>query len=105
MLNYVSNLETSFASIVAATGRTANKLELADIPKNQDSCIICSLPKSPGNVKDWLDNITVRYPAPDETCVTGEMMEREGGEEVTGLVCYGCYILFRGLRGYVSWPI
>src|SRR5437762_11886210 len=65
MINYISGLEASFPSIVATTGRTADKLDLPSINVNDPPCLICSMPKRSDNVRAWLDNITVTQ-APQE---------------------------------------
>ena len=106
MINYVGSLETSFPSIVATTGRTSDKLELPTI-NDDPPCLICSMPKQPDNVKTWLDNITVTQAAPDAE--NGNMILEEeeicDQKDVTGDICYGCYILFRSSRGVVEWPV
>lgn len=106
MINYISGLETSFPSIVATTGRTADKLDLP-VTEVSSTCLVCSMPKRSDSAKSWLDNITVTHPAPDldggENRVTGE--SGKGGNDVTDEICYGCYTLFRSSRGVVHWPI
>ena len=110
MRHYISGLETSFPSIVATTGHTAEKL---DFPEIQDGdggkCVVCLMPRQKDNVKKWLDDITVTQAAPleEERTAQEETVEGVGeeGEDVTGEVCYGCYTLFRGSRGIVEWPI
>jgi len=108
MTNYITNLESAFPSIVATTGRTADKLELPDIIHETATCLTCGMPRRKDNVKDWLDNITVMQPAPAEDFAErgGQGEEAEDGRDVTGAVCYGCYTLFRGLRKDIrAWPI
>ena len=65
------------------------------------------MPKQPDNVKTWLDNITVTQAAPDAE--NGNMILEEeeicDQKDVTGDICYGCYILFRSSRGIVEWPV
>ena len=110
MRQYISGLETSFPSIVATTGHTAEKL---DFPEIQDGdggkCVVCLMPRQRDNVKAWLDDITVTQAAPleEERTAYEETVEGRGEEreDVTGEVCYGCYTLFRGSRGIVEWPI
>ena len=107
MINYISGLETSFPSIVATTGRTADKLELPSVNNDDPPCLVCSMPKRSDNVKEWLDNITVTQAAPEEE--NGEIAQaREpicDRNDVTGDLCYGCYTLFRSSRGIVRWPV
>lgn len=108
MTNYITNLETSFPSIVATTGRTADKLELPDIIHSTSTCFTCGMPRRTDNVKDWLDNITVIQPAPTEKSkdAVEESVVVEEGKDITDEVCYGCYTLFRGLRRDITaWPI
>lgn len=108
MSQYISGLETSFPSIVSTTGHTAEKLDFPEIDEREGgSCLVCSMPKQRENVKAWLDDITVTQAAPDEAEGEREGVEEdeEGRVDVTGEVCYGCYTLFRGLRGIVAWPI
>lgn len=107
MINYISSLETSFPSIVATTGRTADKLELPTIHNDDPPCLVCSMPKRPDNVKEWLDNITVTQAAPqEENGVVTQVGEPSfDGKDVTGDLCYGCYTLFRSSRGIVKWPV
>ena len=107
MINYISGLETSFPSIVATTGRTADKLELPTINNDDPPCLICSMPKRSDNVKEWLDNITVTQAALDEekqeiTQVEEPIYDRK---DVTDDLCYGCYTLFRSSSGIVEWPV
>ena len=106
MINYISGLEASFPSIVATTGRTADKL---DFPATEISstCLVCSMPKRSDSAKSWLDNITVTQAAPDidggETAFVGESVRKPN--DVTDEVCYGCYTLFCSSRGIVEWPV
>jgi len=106
MVNYISGLEASFPSIVATTGRTADKL---DFPATEVSstCLVCSMPKRSDSAKAWLDNITVTQAAPDigggERTSVEESLR--GEDDVTDEVCYGCYTLFRSSRGVVEWPV
>lgn len=106
MMNYISGLEASFPSIVATTGRTADKL---DFPPAEVSstCLICSMPKRSDSAKAWLDNITVTQAAPDiESGESASIQESIGeGDDVTDEICYGCYTLFRSSRGVVVWPV
>jgi hypothetical protein len=106
MINYISGLEASFPSIVATTGRTADKLDLPAI-NDDPPCLICAMPKRSDNVKTWLDNITVTQAAPEirsEECTLPEDVAGNH-KDVTGEICYGCYTLFRSSRGVIEWPI
>jgi len=105
MVNYISGLETSFPSIVATTGRTADKLDFPTVVEDKPACLVCSMPKQADNVKTWLDNITVKEPAAEMDSVEAPVVERAGLEDVTDLVCYGCYTLFRSSREVVRWPL
>jgi hypothetical protein len=108
MSQYISGLEISFPSIVSTTGHTAEKLDFPEIDEREGGgCLVCSMPKQRENVKDWLDDITVTQAAPEEVEGEKERVEEndEGRMDVTSEVCYGCYTLFRGLRGIVAWPI
>ena len=112
MSQYISSLLTSFPSIVATTGHTAEKLDFPQTDKEATTaCLACGMPKQGDNVKKWLDDITVTQAAPQQQQQEdgqggGTIEEGEGeGVDVTGEVCYGCYTLFRGLRGVVEWPI
>jgi hypothetical protein len=106
MINYISCLEASFPSIVATTGRTADKL---DFPTTEVSsaCLVCSMPKRSDSAKAWLDNITVTQAAPNNEHGewTSVQESTDDADDVTDEVCYGCYILFRSSRGVVEWPI
>lgn len=107
MINYISSLEVSFPSIVATTGRTADKLDFPGIDNSFPPCLICSMPKRSDNVKTWLGNITVTQAAPE---IGSDEMTREeeavgNRKDVTGEICYGCYTLFRSSRGMVEWPL
>jgi hypothetical protein len=106
MINYISSLEAGFPSIVATTGRTADKLDFPTVADDTSTCLICNMPKRSDNVKTWLDNITVTQAAPDEE--NEQQLDREEadeGKDVTGEICYGCYTLFRSSRGLVEWPL
>lgn len=105
MSNYISGLETSFPSIVATTGRTSDKLDFPIIYGEKAICLVCAMPKQPDNVKTWLDNITVRDPAPEEIQAETKESKIIDGSDVTGDVCYGCYTLFRSSKGIVEWPV
>jgi hypothetical protein len=107
MVNYISGLESSFPSIVATTGRTADKLDFPNLAPDDPACILCSMPKRADNAKKWLDNITVKEPAVAMDSVAETVLAEEGGrvEDVTDLVCYGCYTLFRSSSGVVEWPL
>ena len=105
MSNYISGLETSFPSIVATTGRTSDKLDFPITSNEKAICLVCAMPKQPDNVKAWLDNITVREPAPGEIQAETEESKINDDSDVTGDVCYGCYTLFRSSRGMVEWPV
>jgi hypothetical protein len=110
MSQYISGLETSFPSIVATTGHTAEKLDFPQTSNDSvgGKCLVCSMPRQGDNVKKWLDDITVTEAAPQQEEATQEGIDETEGEErvdVTGEMCYGCYTLFRGLRGIVEWPL
>lgn len=106
MINYISGLESSFPSIVATTGRTADKLDFP-VTEVSSTCLVCSMPRRSDSAKTWLDNITVTQPAPDidrgETASAEE--SGKGDDDVTDDICYGCYTLFRSSRGVVDWPV
>jgi hypothetical protein len=108
MINYISGLEAGFPSIVATTGRTADKLDFPTVADDTSTCLICNMPKRSDNVKTWLDNITVTQAAPEEEKEEKEekvdMEKVDGGKDVTGEICYGCYTLFRNSRGVVEQP-
>lgn len=106
MTEYISGLEVSFPSIVATTGRTADKLDLPLIHDDNSVCLVCSMPKQPGNVKTWLDNITVTQSAStsqDEVANSHQHIH-DDQKDVTKDICYGCYTLFRSSKGLVTWP-
>jgi hypothetical protein len=108
MIKYISGLETSFPSIVATTGRTADKLDFPVVEGDESVCLICNMPKRRSdNVKAWLENITVTQAAPEEGSegVTKDPETSDDREDVTGEICYGCYTLFRSSRGVVEWPL
>jgi hypothetical protein len=107
MINYISGLEASFPSIVATTGRTADKLDFPAVEGDQSVCLVCDMPKRLDNVKTWLENITVTQAAPEEGSkdVPDNSDTDDEREDVTGEICYGCYALFRGSRGVVGWPL
>jgi hypothetical protein len=106
MINYISGLETSFPSIVATTGRTADKLDFPTVEGDDSVCLTCNMPKPSDNVKTWLENITVTDAAPEEGSaqLTNGNELHDDREDVKGDVCYGCYTLFRSSRGVVEWP-
>ena len=108
MSKYFADLEVSFPSIVATTGRTADKLDFPTTLEGEPSCVICNMPKRADNVRTWLDNITVTQPP--ETVENNNAPQNlsdivQNGEDITGQVCYGCYTLFRSSRGLVRWPL
>jgi hypothetical protein len=107
MINYISGLEASFPSIVATTGRTADKLDFPTVEGDESVCLICNMPKRSDNVKTWLESITVTQAAPEEGSedVTENPETSDDREDVTGEICYGCYTLFRSSRGVVEWPL
>jgi hypothetical protein len=105
MVNYISGLETGFPSIVATTGRTADKLDFPVIA-GDSTCLLCSMPKRSDNVKTWLDNITVTQAAPEQDVLVQHANEAvDERKDVTGDVCYGCYTLLRSSWGIVEWPV
>ena len=108
MSTYISGIETSFPSIVATTGRTADKLDFPGMGKIRPLCLVCSMPKQPDNVRSWLDTITVRETVPEDGMADkteNEDPQRKEWKNVTGQLCYGCYRLFHSVEGIVEWPV
>jgi Cytoplasmic tRNA 2-thiolation protein 2 len=103
MTNYISGLEESFPSIVATTGRTADKLDFPTV-EGGPLCMVCSMPKKSGDVKLWLDNITV-LEGPFGNDGMSPVTFNSTRRDVTQDICYGCYTLFRSSKQIIPWPV
>ncbi|GAO45836.1 hypothetical protein G7K_0085-t1 [Saitoella complicata NRRL Y-17804] len=119
MTRYFRGLESTFPSIVATVGRTAEKLGRAVESKGEAGrCRICGMPAEK-DVKEWIERLTVNEPAPleeiennfaraqigDAPANDAAVADEKDETDVTSEVCYGCLAATRHAKAPLPWPV